>query len=148
MALDPAYVGHLFPATPPYLVGREKIREFATAIGAMDPIYHDPDAAKAFGHPDVIAPPTFPIVITAAVIEQLIAHPGLGLDFSRVVHGDQRYTYHRPVRAGDCLICAGRIAEITERGGHQFLTVRTEIKTDLDELVATAQTKLVIRGEG
>lgn len=148
MALDPAYVGHSFPATTPYLVGREKIREFSTAIGAMDAIYHDPEAAKASGHPDVIAPPTFPIVITAAAIQQLIADPGLGLDFSRVVHGDQRYTYHRPIRAGDCLVCVCTIADITERGGHAFLATRTEITTETGEPVTTALSKLVIRGEG
>jgi acyl dehydratase len=147
MALDPAYVGRSFPPTSPYVVGREKIREFATAIGADDAIYLDPAAAASFGYSEVIAPPTFPIVVTAATIQQLIDDPGLGLDFSRVVHGDQRFTYVRPVRAGDALTCVCTVAEIAERGGHGFLTTRTEIMSADGELVVTAIAKLVVRGE-
>src|SRR5258707_1390505 len=101
MPLDPAYVGRSFPPTVPYAVGREKIREFAQAIGAEDAVHLDAAAAASLGHPDVIAPPTFPIVVTAATMRQLIDDRGLGLDFSRVVHGDQRFTYVRPVHAGD-----------------------------------------------
>jgi len=146
MPLDPAYVGHTYPPTEPYLVGREKIREFAAAIGTDDAVHRDATAARALGYPDVVAPPTFPIVVTAASMDQLIADPGLGLDFSRVVHGDQRFSYHRPVVAGDRLVCVCTIAEITERAGHSFLTTRTEIGTDAGEPVATATAKLVIRG--
>jgi acyl dehydratase len=147
MPLDPGYVGHSFPPTEPYAVGREKIREFAQAISADDAVYVDPAAATTLGYPDVIAPPTFPIVVTAPTMRQLIDDPGLGLDFSRVVHGDQRFTYSRPVHAGDILTCVCTVAEITERGGHGFLTTRTEI-TDADgDLVVTATAKLVVRGE-
>jgi acyl dehydratase len=148
MPLDPAYIGHSFPPTEPYQVGREKIREFATAIGADDAVYRDPAAARALGYPDVIAPPTFPIVITEAALQQLVADPDLGLDFDRVVHGEQRYSYRRPVCAGDELVCVGTIMDITERGGHGFLTTATEITTVGGEPVATSISKLVIRGEG
>jgi acyl dehydratase len=145
MALDPAYVGRSFPATEPYLVAREKIREFAEAIGAMDAIYHDPQAARSLGHPDVVAPPTFPIVVTNAALRQLIDDPGLGLDFSRVVHGDQRFTYHRPLRVGDRLVCVGTVADIIERAGNGFLTTRTEVTAEDGEPVVTEWKKLVIR---
>ena len=64
MSLDPSFVGRSYPPTAPYQVGREKIREFATAIGATDPAHHDPAAARALGHPDVVAPPTFPVIVT------------------------------------------------------------------------------------
>jgi len=147
MPLDPGYVGRSFPPTVPYAVGREKIREFALAIGAEDPVHVDPAAAAAFGHPDVVAPATFPIVVTAGTMQQLIDDPGLGLDFSRVVHGDQRFTYVRPVHAGDVLTCVCTVAEITERGGHGFLTTRTEITDATGDLVVTATAKLVVRGE-
>src|SRR5438552_705883 len=100
MPLDPAYAGKTYPPAPPYLVGREKIREFAVAIGADDPVYLDPEAARAAGHPDVIAPPTFAIVLCQWGIETLIGDPGLGLDFDRVVHGEQRFRYVRPLHAG------------------------------------------------
>src|ERR671937_2412177 len=100
MPLDLTFVGRSYPPTAPYQVGREKIREFAVAIGATDPAYHEPEAAKALGHPDVIAPPTFPFVVAGVGLQLLIDDPGLGLDFSRVVHGEQRFSHTRPVRAG------------------------------------------------
>ena len=148
MALDHSYVGRKYPPTAPYQVGREKIREFAAAIGATDPAYHDPAAARALGHPDVVAPPTFPVVLSMAAGEQLFADPVLGIDYSRVVHGDQRFVYLRPVVAGDELVSVITIDEISSRGGHDFLTSRTEISTTAGELVVTVWTKIVVRGEG
>jgi acyl dehydratase len=148
MPLDPSYAGRSFPPTPPYVVGREKVREFATAIGATDAAYHDPAAARALGHRDVVAPPTFPVVATWAVNRQLIDDPGLGLDFSRVVHGDQRFTYTRPVEAGDELVCVNTIEDISSRGGHDFLTTRTEVSTAGGEPVVTVHARLVVRGDG
>ena len=148
MPLDPSFVGRTYPPTPPYQVGREKIREFATAIGAADPAYHDPAAARELGHPDVVAPPTFPIVLTMAASRQLIEDPALGIDYSRVVHGDQRFAYTRPVAAGDELVCENAVEEITSRGGHDFLTTRTEVRTIAGEPVVTVWSKLVVRGDG
>ncbi|MEE6260344.1 MaoC family dehydratase N-terminal domain-containing protein [Plantactinospora sonchi] len=146
MSLDPSFVGRTYPPTAPYQVGREKIREFATAIGATDPAYHDPDAAKALGHADVVAPPTFPIAITMAASRQIVDDPQLGIDYSRVVHGDQRFQYVRPVVAGDELVCVNTVDEITTRGGHGFLTTRTEVSTTAGEPVVTVWSKLVVRG--
>jgi len=147
MSLDPSFVGRSWPATAPYLVGREKIREFAAAIGATDAEYHDPEAARAAGYPDVVAPPTFPVVVTMAASRQIVADPALGLDYSRVVHGDQRFVYTRPVVAGDSLVCVNTVDEITSRGGHDFLTTRTEVTTEAGEPVVTVWSKLVQRGE-
>jgi acyl dehydratase len=146
MPLDPSYTGRTYPPTAVYQVGREKIREFARAIGADDPAYHDADAARALGHPDVVAPPTFPMVVTAAATQQLIDDPGLGLDFSRVVHADQRFAYTRPVVAGDELVCVNTIEEITSRGGNDFLSTRTEVTTAEGEQVITTWCRLVVRG--
>ena len=146
MPLDPSFVGRSWPATPPYLVGREKIREFAAAIGATDAEYHEPEAARAAGYPDVVAPPTFPVVVTMAANRQIVADPALGLDYSRVVHGDQKFAYTRPVVAGDSLVCVNTVDEITSRGGHDFLTTRTEVTTEAGEPVVTVWSKLVQRG--
>ncbi|MEU4774045.1 MaoC family dehydratase N-terminal domain-containing protein [Micromonospora sp. NPDC023644] len=148
MSLDPSFVGRTYPPTAPYQVGREKIREFATAIGAADPAHHDPEAARALGHPDVVAPPTFPIVLTMAANQQIIDDPDLGVDYSRVVHGDQRFAYTRPVVAGDELVCVSVIDDVSSRGGHGFLTTRTEVATPAGEPVVTVWSKLVVRGEG
>ena len=147
MPLDQSFVGRSWPATEPYLVGREKIREFARAIGADDPAYHDPEAARALGYADVVAPPTFPTVVTMKASRQIIEDPQLGLDYSRVVHGDERFAYTRPIVAGDSLVCVNRVEEITQRGGHDFLTTRTDVTTEAGEPVVTVWSKLVQRGE-
>ncbi|GAA4922105.1 MaoC family dehydratase N-terminal domain-containing protein [Actinoplanes utahensis] len=148
MPLDQSFVGRSWPPTEPYLVGREKIREFARAIGATDAEFHDPAAARALGYTDVVAPPTFPVTITMAASREVVADPALGVDYSRVVHGDQRFAYKRPVVAGDALVCVNTVEEITSRGGHEFLTTRTDVTTEAGEPVVTVWSKLVVRGEG
>jgi acyl dehydratase len=148
MALDPSFVGRSYPSSEPYQVSREKIREFAAAIGATEAAHHDPAAAVALGYADLVAPPTFPVVISMAANQALIDDPALGLDFSRVVHGDQRFAYVRPVQAGDRLVAVSTVEEILSRGGHDFLTTRTEIATDAGEPVVTVWSRLVVRGEG
>jgi acyl dehydratase len=148
MPLDPSFVGRSYPPTAPYQVGREKIREFATAIGATDPAHHDPVAARALGYADVVAPPTFPVTMTMAAGQRILEDPALGVDYARVVHGDQRFAYTRPVVAGDELVCVSTVEEIVSRGGHDFMTTRTEVATVNGEPVVTVWLKLVVRGEG
>ncbi|MCU7723210.1 MaoC family dehydratase N-terminal domain-containing protein [Actinoplanes sp. KI2] len=148
MPLDQSYVGRSYPPTEPYQVGREKIREFARAIGATDPEYLDPAAARALGYADVVAPPTFPIIFTmASSHRQIVEDPALGIDYSRVVHGDQRFAYRRPIVAGDALVCVNTVEEITSRGGHDFMTTRSDVSTEDGEPVVTVWAKLVQRGE-
>jgi acyl dehydratase len=146
MPLDQSFVGRVYPPTAPYQVGREKIREFAAAIGAVDPLHSDVLAAREAGYADVVAPPTFPIVITLTASRQIIDDPVLGVDYSRVLHGDQRFAYTRPIVAGDELICVNTVDEITARGGHDFLTTRTDVQTLEGEPVVTVWSKLVVRG--
>ncbi len=147
MPLDQSFVGRTYPPTPPYEVGREKIREFADAVGDPHPAYRDVAAAKELGHPDVIAPPTFPIVFTYAASQRLINDPELGLDFSRVVHGDQKFVYTRPVRAGDQLTCVVTVETIRSMAGNDIITTRTDVTTVDGEPVLTAWSTLVVRGE-
>jgi acyl dehydratase len=148
MPLDPSYVGRAYPPSAPYQVGREKIREFATAIGATDAAHHDPEAARALGYADVVAPPTFPTVVALRASVGIAADPGLGMDYSRVVHGDQRFAYTRPIVAGDELVCRTVIEEITSRGGHDFITTRVDITSPDGEPIVSTWAKLVQRGEG
>lgn len=145
MALDQSFVGRTYPPTPLYEVGREKIREFAEAIGDPSPVYIDPEAAKELGHQDVIAPPTFPFVITYRAAGQVVLDPELGLDFSRVVHGDQKFTYSRPVRAGDRLSVTVTIDAIKSLAGNDVLDVRGEVLDESGEHVVTSLMKLVAR---
>lgn len=145
MALDQSFVGRSYPPTEPYEVGREKIREFAEAVGDPNPAYLDPAAARALGHADVIAPPTFVFAITFKAAEQVIQDPQLGLDYSRVVHGDQKFAYKRPVRAGDRLSVTSTIEGVKSLAGNDILDIRGEVHDAADEHVVTAWTKLVSR---
>ncbi|MEU5418638.1 MaoC family dehydratase N-terminal domain-containing protein [Streptomyces sp. NPDC001407] len=145
MALDQSFVGRTYPATEPYEVGREKIREFAEAIGDANPVYTDPEAAKALGHPDVIAPPTFVFAITFQAAGQVVQDPKLGLDYDRVVHGDQKFAYTRPVRAGDRLTVTSKIEAIKSMAGNDLVTVRGDVHDESGEHVVTAHTMLVAR---
>ncbi|MFD7863870.1 MULTISPECIES: FAS1-like dehydratase domain-containing protein [unclassified Streptomyces] len=146
MALDQSFVGRTYPPTAPYEVGREKIREFAEAVNDANPAYVDPEAAKALGHTDVIAPPTFVFSITFKAAGQVIEDPQLGLDYSRVVHGDQKFAYVRPVRAGDRLTVTSTIETVKTMAGNDILDIRGEVHDESGELVVTAWTKLVARG--
>jgi acyl dehydratase len=145
MALDQSFVGRTYPPTAPYEVGREKIREFAEAVGDPNPVYTDPEAAKAVGHPDVIAPPTFPFVITYKAAGQVVLDPELGLDYSRVVHGDQKFSYTRPVRAGDRLSVTVAIDAVKSLAGNDIIDVRGDVHDESGEHVVTALMKLVSR---
>ena len=111
MALNQDYIGKVYPAGPAYEVGREKIREFATAIGDSNPVFHDPAAAAALGYSDIIAPPTFAIIVSLKAVIGVAHDPDLGLDYSRVVHGDQRFVYTRPICAGDELVATATIED-------------------------------------
>lgn len=148
MALDPSFVGRSYPPAEPYQVGREKIREFADAIGDDDPLFRDPEAARAAGHPDVIAPPTFAIIVSMRSQHALIDDPELGLDYSRVVHGDQSFTHHRPVHAGDELAATVHVDAIRSAAGNDILTVRCEVLDAAGEPVTTTRSTLVARGTG
>ncbi|MGA5063149.1 FAS1-like dehydratase domain-containing protein [Streptomyces exfoliatus] len=145
MALDQSFVGRTYPPTPAYEVGREKIREFAEAIGDANPAYTDTEAAKALGHPDVIAPPTFVFAITFKAAGAVIEDPQLGLDYSRVVHGDQKFAYARPVRAGDRLSVTSTIEAVKSLAGNDIVDIRGEVHDASGEHVVTAWTKLVSR---
>jgi acyl dehydratase len=145
MALNPSFVGRWYPAASTYQVGREKIREFAEAIGDDDAVYRDPQAARACGYSDVIAPPTFAITLSLRAQQALICDPVLGLDYSRMVHGNQSFTHHRPIRAGDELVATLHVDGIRAMGGNDMLTVRCEITDSAGDQVTTARATLVVR---
>jgi acyl dehydratase len=146
MPVNPDFAGRSFPPSEPYEVSRVKIAEFAQAIGDPSPLCRDRDAAQAAGYPDVIAPPTFAIVITMASSGHAIADDELGLDYSMVVHGEQRFSHARPLHAGDVVVAQTTITEITPRRTMTMLTTRTDITTTGGEHVCTALSTLVERG--
>ena len=146
MPLNKALIGKEYPASAPYEVGREKIKEFANAIGDPNPVYHDEAAARAAGYPDLIAPPTFLTVLNFKYSPQLIGDPELGLEYWRVVHGEQTYEHVRPARPGDLLVGRPRIADIGARGDNEYLYVEATIETTQGEKIATARSTIVSRG--
>jgi acyl dehydratase len=146
MALNSDFVGRAYPASDPYEVSRVKIAEFADAIGDPNPVYRDAAAARAAGHPDVIAPPTFAIVISVAGSRVAISDPGLGLNYAMVVHGEQQFRYSRPFVPGDVVTAQTAISAIRTVGSMAMLTTSTEIRTTAGEHVCTALSTLVERG--
>jgi acyl dehydratase len=146
MAINFDYLGRSYPASEPYEVSRVKIADFADAIGDPNPLYRDRAAAQAAGHPDVIAPPTFPVVISMAAGARAIADPGLGLNYAMVVHGEQRFDYSRPLRAGDLVTARVTITDIREAGRNVLVTTRAEISTVDGEHICTAHSTLAERG--
>jgi acyl dehydratase len=145
MALDSSYIGRTYPASPVYEVSRAKIREFAESIGDDNPLYTDPAAARAAGYPDVIVPPTFLTIINLAAINVVVEDPDLGLDYSRMVHGDQTFTYHRSVHAGDQLRVVVHIDDIMYRAGNDFINMRADIWDADDQIVVVTKAQLVVR---
>jgi acyl dehydratase len=147
VTVNPELQGRSFPPTEPYLVGREKVREFSRAVFATNPINHDVAASLAAGYADIVAPPTFPVVIQEATLAQLLAAPDAGIDFSRVVHGDQRFTYSRPVVAGDELTATLTVTSVKTLAGNSMVTAESAIVDASGAHVVTAVSTLVVRGE-
>ncbi|WP_166986006.1 FAS1-like dehydratase domain-containing protein [Canibacter zhoujuaniae] len=139
-------VGRRYPATAPYLVGREKVREFARAVKSEARVHFDVATAQAAGFQDVVAPPTFAVVIQDFTLQQLLADEEAGVDFSHVVHGDQRFTYTRPIVAGDELTAQMTITDVKSLGGNSMITATSEIADANGDHVVTAISTLVVRG--
>jgi acyl dehydratase len=147
MAVNADFVGRVFTGTSPYEVSRVKIAEFASAVQAQHPSHYDAAAARELGYGDVIAPATFAVVIAQRAEHEYLDEPEASLDFSRVVHADQRFTHHRPICAGDVLSAAVHVDGIVERRGLTLVSLRAEI-TDADgAAVCTARSTYAVRGE-
>jgi len=145
--VNPELQGRVFAPTEPYLVGREKVREFARAVFATNPINLDLDAARAAGHADIVAPPTFAVVVQERTLAQLLAEPDAGIDFTRVVHGDQRFTSSRPIVAGDELTATLTVSSVKTLGAHSMVTAESVVTDAAGEHVVTAISTLVVRGD-
>jgi acyl dehydratase len=142
--VNPDIVGRAFPPTVSYLVGREKVREFARAVFADDPQHTDPEAARALGYADVVAPPTFAIVVAEQTLQQLLAEPDSGIVLSRTLHAEQRFRYSRPIVAGDELVAQMSVTGIRKLGGNAMVTSETEITDAAGGHVVTATSVLLV----
>ncbi|MBV9291538.1 MAG: MaoC family dehydratase N-terminal domain-containing protein [Frankiales bacterium] len=146
MPINRDFIGREYAAQDTYEVSRELIRRFADAIGDASPVYRDVEAAKALGYPDVIAPPTFLTVLGFRLGGGPLGDPSLGLNYALVVHGEQRFVHHRPVRAGDVLTISSSVVDIRDAGRNELMTTKMTITTVEGEAVADAYSTIVSRG--
>ena len=130
-------------STVTYAVGREKVREYAHAVGETDPRYLDPEAARSEGFADVVAPPMFAAVYCGPAVFPAIMESGL--NFSRMVHGAQEFTWHEPVVAGDEITTEAAHEETSERGGLKFFVFTTRSVNQRDELVCEGRWTNIVR---
>jgi len=147
VALNQEYVGRVSGPSEPYEVSRVKIADFADAIGEPSELCRSKEAAQKAGYPDVIAPPTFAIVISMKSTAVLQADPGLGLDYSMVVHGEQSFAYSRPLHAGDVVVATSTVESIRVIGGMSMMVTSTDISTVDGEHVCTTKSTIVERGQ-
>jgi len=148
MALNTALIGKEYDKVD-FTVERAQVNQFVEAIGEQDPIYRDADAAKAAGHPEQVAPPTFITVIQLMTSGQIVLDQELGLDYSRVVHGEQAYRYERPLFVGDHIVATPTLANIETKKSNEFLTVTSEVHdAATGELLLTTRSTLISRGTG
>ena len=130
MPISADHAGRRYPPTPAYEVSAAKIAEFARAIG---------DANPAYVGQDPVAPPTFVAVISSAAWESMFADPELDLALRRIVHGDQRFSHRRPLRAGDTVTATLTIDKVRNRGSSDIISSTVEVETVGGELVCTAE---------
>lgn len=144
---DPSFAGRSYPAGPVHTVSAAKIAEFARATGASSPLHTDPEAARRAGHAGVLAPPTFLVSLAQATEAQYIEDPASGIDFSRVVHGEETFTLRRPVVAGDRLVPTLTVESVRAAGGHSMITTRVDLADESGAEVAAVRSMLVVRGD-
>jgi acyl dehydratase len=145
MATSTSPVGKTYEPTT-YAVGREKIREYASAVGETNPLYFDVDAARAAGYADVVAPPMFAVVYAARSVGPAILDPEVGIDFARMLHAGQEFVWGPLVVAGDEITTTASVKDISERGGMNFFVFETVSTNQRGETVCTATWTQIVRG--
>ena len=144
MALKTDAVGKTYPAST-YAIGREKVREFAAAVGEDGPLHHDPDAARAAGYADVVAPPMFAVVYCGRAIGPALFDPDIGIDFSRMIHGGQEFVWGPPVVAGDEIATEIEVKDAADRGGLRFYVFESRSTNQDGETVCTGTWTNIVR---
>lgn len=128
-----------------YAVGREKVREYARAVGETDPLHLDVEAARAAGFADVVAPPMFAVVYALPAVAQGMFDPEVGIDFARLVHAGQELVWGPLVVAGDEISTAVTLTDVSERRGSGFFVFETTSRNQRDEVVCTGTWSNVVR---
>ena len=130
-----------------YAVGREKIREYAAAVGETNPVHLDPDAARAAGYADVVAPPMFAVVYAGRSVMPALFDPNVGINFSMMVHGGQEFRWGPVVVAGDEITTTTTVKDLADRGGMGFYVFESVSKNQRGDTVCTGTWTNIVRGE-
>ena len=145
MAVKTDAIGKQYPASV-YAVGREKVREYAYAVGETDPLYLDVEVARAAGYADVVAPPMFAVVYAGRAMTPALFDPEVGINFANMLHAGQEFDWERVVVAGDEITTITEVGDISERGGMGFYTFQTKSRNQRDEIVCTGTWRQIVRG--
>jgi acyl dehydratase len=146
MSVNTEAIGKEWPATT-YTIGSEKIREYASAVGETNPVYDDPDAAKAAGFRDLVAPPMFCVVYSNAAMAAAMLDPEVGIDFDKLVHGEQQFEWGEPVCAGDVITTTATLTEVTEKMKMGFYVFETESTNQDGEQTVLGTWTDIVRGD-
>ncbi len=147
MTVNTKAIGKAYPSST-YAVGREKIREYAAAVGETNPLHFDVEAARAAGHADVVAPPMFAVVYSARAVMPGIFDPEVGINFAMMVHAGQEFVWGPVVVAGDEITTTASVKDISERGGMSFFVFETVSENQRGETVCTGTWTQLVRGAG
>ncbi|HEY3726374.1 MAG TPA: MaoC family dehydratase N-terminal domain-containing protein [Solirubrobacteraceae bacterium] len=145
MAVRTEAIGKTYPPVL-YAVGREKVKEYAFAVGETNPIHIDHQAARRAGFADVVAPPMFAVVYCGRAIGPPILDPEVGIDFALMVHGGQEFRWGPLVVAGDEITTTLTVKDISERGGMGFYVFETVSENQRAETVCTGTWSNIVRG--
>lgn len=144
MGVNLDVIGKSYPPST-YAVGREKVREYARAVGESDPLYLDVDAARAAGFDDVVAPPMFAVVYAMPAVAQGMFDPEVGIEFSRLVHAGQEFTWGPLVVAGDEIATTVSVKDVSERRGNGLYVFESVSVNGRGETVCTGVWSNIVR---
>ncbi|MGI4896430.1 MAG: FAS1-like dehydratase domain-containing protein [Janthinobacterium lividum] len=145
VSVDESFQGRVYPAAGSTAVTADTVRAFARAVRAAHPAHHETVAAQALGHADVVAPPTYAVILAQQAESQFITDPAAGIDFSRVVHAEERFVHHRPIVAGDDVEAVLHVDRVRIVAGNAMLTTRVELTLTDGSPVSTVTSTLVVR---
>ena len=146
MPVNADAIGKTYPVTT-YAVGREKVREYAHAVGETNPLYLNVEAAREAGYADVVAPPMFAVVYAGRAITPALFDPDVGIDFPKMLHGGQEFIWGPVVVAGDEITTTTTVKDITTRGGMNFFVFETDSRNQRGETVCTGLWTNIVRDD-
>lgn len=143
--IDHKFIGKEYPVTE-YEIGREKMKEYGSAINDMSPYYHDKEFGGKTPHGDNVAPPLFASVYNLMGCANMFLDPELKLNFAMLVHGEQEFEWLKPVKPCDVITTTGKIVDIQEKGSNDVVTYEARSTNQDGEIVTIGRATFVIRG--